>query len=232
MRPFSVMTSAASRSCLEASIAGFPASPENLELHLRRITPPSTGNVGASGTISALAYVNAIIVLSIDQSGLDQTVGLIRYRRHKPEETSLYPIVEQHLPRFLSHLAEHGTQLPPFVTQEFGDYLACGRLEYGFLRVKCDGCRHEHLVTFSCKSRGSFGSMQDVTELVELEEQLLQAQELQTIGQLAGGGAHDFNNRRDSAKSLFLGECDESLQPLKIRVRDPHRIHKTARSIE
>ena len=28
---------------------------------------------------------------------------------------------------------------------EFDDYLKCGLLEYGFLRVKCDGCRHEHL---------------------------------------------------------------------------------------
>jgi ribosomal protein S27E len=23
-------------------------------------------------------------------------------------------------------------------------------LEHGFLRVKCNGCRHEHLVAFSC----------------------------------------------------------------------------------
>ena len=37
---------------------------------------------------------------------------------------------------------------------EFQDYLRCGRLEYGFVRVKCNGCRHEHLVAFSCKRRG------------------------------------------------------------------------------
>jgi hypothetical protein len=34
------------------------------------------------------------------------------------------------------------------------DYLRCGRLEYGSVRVKCNGCRHEHLVAFSCKRRG------------------------------------------------------------------------------
>ena len=40
---------------------------------------------------------------SIDtQPELDQTANLVRYRRHKPEETSLYPIIEQHLPRFLT----------------------------------------------------------------------------------------------------------------------------------
>ncbi len=95
------------------------------------------------------------IVLSIDtQPRLDSTTNLVRYRRHKPEETSLYLIIEQHLPQFLGQIAEHGTHLPRFVTQEFDDYLTCGRLEHGFLRVKCNGCRHEHLVAFSCKCRG------------------------------------------------------------------------------
>ena len=94
-------------------------------------------------------------MLSIDtQPGLDSTVNLVRYRRHKPEETTLYPIIEQHLPRFLNHLSEFDSQLPRFVIREFEDYLACGRLEHGFLRVKCDGCLHEHLVAFSCKCRG------------------------------------------------------------------------------
>ena len=47
-----------------------------------------------------------------------------------------------------------GGHLPQFVRQEFEDYLKCGLLEHGFLRVKFDGCRHEHLVAFSCKRRG------------------------------------------------------------------------------
>ena len=80
-------------------------------------------------------------MLSIDtQPRLDSTANLVQYHRHKSEETSLYPIIEQHLPQFLDHIAEHGSQLPRFVTREFDDYLACGRLEHGFLRVKCDGC--------------------------------------------------------------------------------------------
>ena len=70
------------------------------------------------------------IVLSIDtQPRLDSTTNLVRYRRHKPEETSLYPIIEQHLPQFLGQIAEHGTHLPRFVTQEFDDYLKCGLLD-------------------------------------------------------------------------------------------------------
>ena len=31
--------------------------------------------------------------------------------------------------------------------------IQCGRLEHGFLRVRCEACQHEHLVAFSCKRR-------------------------------------------------------------------------------
>lgn len=76
--------------------------------------------------------------------------GAVRYQRHRPEETLLYRIVEQHYPEFAAHLAGEGTALPGYVQREFDDYLQCGRLEYGFLRVRCDTCHAEHLVAFSC----------------------------------------------------------------------------------
>ena len=77
-----------------------------------------------------------------------------RYQRHQPENTSLYPIVERHLSPMRDELQRHEAPLPRFVLTEFQDYLRCGQLEYGFVRVKCNGCRHEHLVAFSCKRRG------------------------------------------------------------------------------
>lgn len=77
-----------------------------------------------------------------------------RYQRHRPEQTLLYQIVEQHYPAFTAHLAERDRELPGYVQREFEDYLRCGRLEHGFLRVRCESCHVEHLVAFSCKRRG------------------------------------------------------------------------------
>jgi len=77
-----------------------------------------------------------------------------RYVRHRPEETVLYDVVERHQGAFFAHLEEQGRRVPGFVRDEFEAILRCGRLEHGFVRVKCEGCRHEHLVAFSCKGRG------------------------------------------------------------------------------
>jgi hypothetical protein len=47
--------------------------------------------------------------------------------------------------------------LPSFVHDEFRKYLRCGIFNHGFLRVKCNDCRFEHLAraapSFSCEPR-------------------------------------------------------------------------------
>ena len=76
------------------------------------------------------------------------------YARHRPETTLLYQIIQEYWPEFQAELASHGRYLPAYVTKEFDEYLKCGRLEYGFLRVRCESCHDEKLVAFSCKKRG------------------------------------------------------------------------------
>ncbi len=51
----------------------------------------------------------------------------------------LYQLVEEYYPAFVVQLAAQGTELLEYVRWEFEDYLKFGRLERGFLRVRCDG---------------------------------------------------------------------------------------------
>lgn len=43
-------------------------------------------------------------------------------------------------------MATQGTVLPDYVRREFADYLKCGWLKHGFLRVRYDSCHAKHLV--------------------------------------------------------------------------------------
>ncbi len=74
-----------------------------------------------------------------------------RYQSHRPEQTLLYQIVDEYYPAFAALMAEQGKELPGYVQREFEEFLQCGRLEHGFLRVRCESCHAEHLVAFSCK---------------------------------------------------------------------------------
>ena len=44
---------------------------------------------------------------------------MFTYESHRPEETLLYAVIEEHYPRFLKRLEAEGTSLPRFVTDEF-----------------------------------------------------------------------------------------------------------------
>ena len=92
------------------------------------------------------------MLLAGTEAGLG--AGAPVYVRHRPERTLLYQIIDEYYPAFRQHLDAQEAYLPGYVEQEFEDYLKCGRLEHGFLRVRCDNCHAEHLVAFSCKRRG------------------------------------------------------------------------------
>jgi ribosomal protein S27E len=78
----------------------------------------------------------------------------VKYERHRPEASLLYQLVEQHWPKFQAEMGRQSKHLLKFFTQEFEEYLQCGRLEHGFLRVRCESCHDEKLLAFSCQRRG------------------------------------------------------------------------------
>ncbi len=92
------------------------------------------------------------------QAGKDASPagGAVRYARHRPETTLLYQLVNEYYPAFADQMTARGTPLPEYVQREFEDYLKCGRLEYGFLRIQCESCHAEHLVAFSCTNSRRF----------------------------------------------------------------------------
>src|SRR5262245_57007782 len=78
------------------------------------------------------------------------------YAPHDPSQTLLYQVVADHLETFLASLdADPDARgLPAYVERAFYDYLQCGVLAHGFLRLGCDTCHKELLLAFSCKKRG------------------------------------------------------------------------------
>ena len=76
------------------------------------------------------------------------------YQRHRPEQTLHYKLAEEHYPPFSERVACERRVIPDYVRREFDEFLRCGRLECGFLRVCCESCHAERLVAVSCKRRG------------------------------------------------------------------------------
>jgi hypothetical protein len=91
----------------------------------------------------------------ISATAATQARARVIVRRH-PETTVLHRVVQEHLETFLAEARGRGggDGLPRFVERELREYLSCGVLARGFARLRCDGCKMEMLVAFSCKGRG------------------------------------------------------------------------------
>ena len=113
---------------------------------------------GAPGTRSAIltgvesGRVGSRAVVAADPAGL----ALQGYRPRTPELGALHRLVHEHLETFLAEARARsgGDGLPRFVERELREFLTCGRLASGFARFRCDDCRADLLVAFSCKGRG------------------------------------------------------------------------------
>ena len=81
--------------------------------------------------------------------------AIATYEPRDPSHTLLYKVIADHLETFLASFEADPDikSLPAYVQREFYDYLQCGILSHGFLRLGCDTCQKELLLPFSCKRR-------------------------------------------------------------------------------
>lgn len=70
--------------------------------------------------------------------------------------------------------------------------------------------------------------MRDITEKLQLEEQFHQAQRLESVGRLAGGVAHDYNN----SLTIILGFADLALKEVPSESPAARHIHEITRAAE
>jgi hypothetical protein len=93
--------------------------------------------------------------LQVGGSRIDLVRFPVHFERHRPEQTTLYRLVQQHAASCIAHTgASTGSELPGFINDEFDAFLECSILAHGFLRLGCGHCGHDTLVAFSCKRRG------------------------------------------------------------------------------
>ena len=79
------------------------------------------------------------------------------YKPERPQASPLCRSVSDHLHRLQTvyddRFARENGPWRPVVTKVTDKFLARGVLEHGFARIRCDVCRHESLLAFSCKCR-------------------------------------------------------------------------------
>ena len=75
------------------------------------------------------------------------------YRPRHPEATVFYQTFEQHFDKYVAAYEQRfeprSGPLRHVVPEAVVQFLACGRIQGGFARLRCPSCKSEHLVAFS-----------------------------------------------------------------------------------
>jgi hypothetical protein len=80
------------------------------------------------------------------------------YRPRHPERTVLYQVLFHYFDPFLTEYESRFEKqygfLRPIIKDVVERYLDCGNPRCGFARIRCPDCHAEHLLMFSCRTRG------------------------------------------------------------------------------
>ena len=115
-----------------------------MSFHLQTIAP-------------GLQAAKACLCIDQDAAGWIIAESPAQYRPRHPERSVFYQLFETHFDSYVRAYEERfepqSGPMRPVVIRSVEDFLSCGRLQGGFARIRCDKCRKEHLLAFSCRTR-------------------------------------------------------------------------------
>jgi PAS domain S-box-containing protein len=161
------------------------------------------------------AASDAIVLIDEEEKIVYWNPAACRLLGYQPEEIAGKSIIEVIPPRFRE---AHTKAFRRFV--ETGQGALLGKT-YEVAALKKDGAEIPIELSISgIRLKGTWhsaGVIRDISERKKLEQQLLQSQKMEAVGQLAGGIAHDFNN----ILSAIFGYGD--ILRIKMKKDDPLR---------
>ena len=116
-------------------------------------------------TIALVSYPDeASVCADGDAGGWIIAESPSQYRPRHPERSAFYQLFETHFDSYVRAYEERfeprSGLLRPVVVRSVEDFFSCGRVQGGFARIRCDRCRKEHLLAFSCRTRNFCSSCQ------------------------------------------------------------------------
>ncbi len=104
--------------------------------------------------IPGLQAAKACLCIDRDAAGWIIRESPPQYRPRHPERSVFYQLFETHFDGYVRAYEERfepqSGPLRSVVVRSVEEFLSCGRLQGGFAQTRCDKCRKEHLLAFSC----------------------------------------------------------------------------------
>jgi PAS domain S-box-containing protein len=190
-------------------------------------------------TLTKLAYANALTnsVLESTAEAILVVTGDSKIARWNKRFVDLWQVPQQVLDAgmrdpLLQHVTAHMKNPQAFYDKVMGLYAKPERSSEDLLET-VDGRfieRYSQPLWLEGQIAGRFWSFRDVTsrkrseqEKLQLEARLRQAEKMESVGQLAGGVAHDFNNML----SVILGHTELAM----VRIDPSHPIYEDLEEI-